>query len=117
MSDFDAISNATPQGYRDLPPEGAAKHLSSFRIIDVREPAEYTGPLGHIEGSELVPLGGFPMASEGWDRRQPLLLVCRSGNRSGRAAAGLVAQGFESVFNLIGGMLVWNELGLPSVRS
>jgi rhodanese-related sulfurtransferase len=114
--DFQAISNATPSGYRDLPPEGAAPNLASFRLIDVREPDEFNGPLGHIEGAELVPMGGFPTAADAWDRSQRLLVICRSGNRSGRVASILTKSGFTNVYNLIGGMLVWNELGLPVVR-
>ena len=55
------------------------------RLIDVREYPEFAE--GHIEGSELVPLGILDKASEGWDRSAPLTLVCRSGTPCGRCAA------------------------------
>ena len=117
MNALQTISNATADGYWDLPPEGAAEHLARFRIVDVREPDEYHGPLGHLVGAELIPMGGFPSAADGWEQKRPVLLVCRSGKRSGRVAALLAQQGFAEIYNLIGGMLVWNELGLPLERA
>jgi rhodanese-related sulfurtransferase len=44
-------------------------------------------------------------------------MVCRSGARSGRAAAALLGMGFTDVTNLTGGMLAWNAAGLPVVQS
>jgi rhodanese-related sulfurtransferase len=116
MADLHALSNANPSGYRDMPPEGAAPNLSAFRLVDVREPDEYVGPLGHVPGSELVPMGEVLEAAAAWDRNQPTLLICRSGARSGRVAAVLTQMGFRHMYNLIGGMLVWNEAGLPVER-
>lgn len=79
------------------------------RRIDVREPEEYDGPLGHLPGTELVPLAGLGQAAKGWTREAPILLICRSGNRSGQGAQVLVEQGFTQVFNLQGGMLAVRE--------
>jgi rhodanese-related sulfurtransferase len=59
----------------------------------VREPNEFAGPLGHVHGAELFPMGTLPTAAEAWDRKTPILLVCRSGNRSGRVAAVLAQRG------------------------
>lgn len=117
MTDLHSLSDNHGDGYRELPPEGAASRLSELRIVDVREPHEFAGPLGHIAGAELCPLGTLPDAAHDWDRERPTLLVCRSGNRSGRAAALLARGGHRELYNLVGGMLVWNELGLPVVRS
>lgn len=114
--DIVTLSDAHPDGYRELPPEGAQAHLDRFRLVDVREPWEFAGgPLGHIEGAELVPLGTLVDAAAGWDRSRPILVVCRSGARSGRAASALARLGFAHVYNLVGGMLVWNANGLPVV--
>jgi rhodanese-related sulfurtransferase len=110
-----AASVPTPAGYRDLPPGVASGHLGEFRLIDVREPDEYVGPLGHIDGASLVPLATVPEASAGWDKGARLLMICRSGGRSGRAAAFLASSGFTDVYNLAGGMLEWNAQGLPVV--
>jgi rhodanese-related sulfurtransferase len=79
----------------------------------VREPAEYVGPLGHIPGAELVPLGTIEREAASWDRAQPLVLVCRSGGRSGKAALQLKAMGFDRLASMRGGMTRWNELGIP----
>ncbi len=77
----------------------------SVRIIDVGEPSEFTGELGHLERAELVPLASVDATATHWDREQPLLLVCRSGRRSLTAAHRLLELGFENVMNLEGGML------------
>lgn len=96
--------------------EVAALKHGAARLIDVREPHEYSGELGHVAHSELVPLATVNDAAAKWDREQPLVMICRSGARSGRAAAALAAMGFKSVHNMVGGMLAWNEAGLPTRR-
>ena len=116
MADVRALSVPTAAGYRDLPPQGAASHLGALKLVDVREPDEFTGPLGHIAGSELVPMGQVLDAAAQWDRAVPTLLICRSGARSGRVAAVLAQAGFTEMYNLAGGMLAWNGLGLPVER-
>ena len=90
---------------------------SPKRVIDVREPAEFTGELGHIEGAELVPLATLPQAARSWPHDAELVIVCRSGARSSRAAQALVELGFERVLNMSGGMTAWNEAGLPVERA
>lgn len=109
-------SNAHPAGFRELPPEGVMRHRAEFRLIDVRQPEEFNAELGHIAGAELVPLATVPQVAAGWDRNQVLLMVCRSGGRSGNAATALARMGFTHVYNLIGGMLVWNANQLPVER-
>lgn len=103
-------------GYRDTTPKALAEVVGSVRIVDVREPHEYTGELGHIKQAELVPLAGVEAAAAGWNKDQELVLVCRSGARSGRAAAMLATKGFGKVMNMVGGMIAWNEAGLPVER-
>ncbi|HNN90922.1 MAG TPA: rhodanese-like domain-containing protein [Pseudomonadota bacterium] len=103
-----------PLGYRDLEPQLLRSRAIDVRMIDVREPHEFTGELGHIPGAELVPLATVATAAAAWDRQADLLIVCRSGGRSGRAAQQLVALGFRRVMNLAGGMLAYNQAGLPN---
>ena len=81
------------------------------RLIDVREYPEFAG--GHVEGSELVPLGSLDKASEGWDRSEPLTLVCRSGRRAEQARQSLAAKGFQSLHVLEGGIEAWTNGGKP----
>ncbi|MFQ3630378.1 SulP family inorganic anion transporter [Roseiflexus sp.] len=85
---------------------------SSFppRIIDVREPREYRQ--GHIPRAELLPLYELLTHPESVSRDRPVVLVCRSGRRSERAAAALMSRGFEQVMILRGGMLAWEASDL-----
>ncbi|MEZ4453056.1 MAG: MBL fold metallo-hydrolase [Nannocystaceae bacterium] len=81
------------------------EHLGEFRVVDVREPAELAS--GKIEGADNVPLATVKGAAEGWDRQQPIVTVCRSGGRSGRAALELEGLGFTRVASMAGGMMAW----------
>ena len=103
---------ARPGGYRDVTPQQLSQSAGRVRVVDVREPHEYAGELGHIEGAERVPMGAFPSAASGWDRDVDVVLVCRSGNRSGRVAAALAPLGFKGLMNLAGGMLAWGASAL-----
>ncbi len=106
-----------PEGYREVQPANTQGALEGIRIVDVREPHEFTGELGHVSGAQLVPLGTLPQQIEGWNKDEPYLVVCRSGGRSGQAAAFLAGRGFKQVMSLAGGMLAWNALHLPVERS
>ncbi len=74
------------------------------RLVDVREEDELHGPLAALPEIEHVPLGQLAAAAASWDRSAPVVLVCRSGGRSGRGATELLALGFERVASLRGGM-------------
>ena len=99
--------------YQDLAVQQLTALGPEVRRIDVREPAEFTGPLGHLPGAELVPLSTVEAAAAAWSREQPLLLICRSGARSVTAAHRLAALGFSRLYNLAGGMLAVNDAQLP----
>lgn len=87
------------------------------RLIDVRNPDEFTGELGHIEGAELVTLGPDLLKFlETADRSQEIIFVCRSGGRSGQATAASLSMGYKFTANMIGGMLRWNEMKFPVLR-
>lgn len=103
----------TAPGHRDVSPGQVFADRSATRIIDVREPHEFTGELGHIEGAELVPLATVARSAAHWNQDEVLVLVCRSGGRSKQAASALTAAGFRRVMNMVGGMLAWNEERLP----
>lgn len=93
----------------------ARKRLAEFRVIDVREPHEFGGPLGHIPGATLAPLGHLDAVADALPKDRPLLAVCRSGKRSERACQILAAHGQHAI-NLAGGMIAWNRAGLPAER-
>ncbi len=100
----------------EVEPAFTHDHHGAVRVVDVRESDEFVGPLGHIAGAELVPLGTVENAAQKWDPQQPLVLVCRSGGRSGKAALALEAKGFKRVASMRGGMMLWNDQRLPIER-
>jgi rhodanese-related sulfurtransferase len=79
-------------------------------LLDVREPQEWTA--GHAPQAAHLPLGRLTAEAVPQDR--PIIAVCRSGNRSGKAADALAAAGVP-VHNLAGGMQAWAAAGLPVV--
>lgn len=87
-------------------------------ILDVREPTEYSGELGHISGSILVPLRDLVARLDELEDQKDnaVVVVCRSGMRSATATAILVKAGFHDVTNLAGGLLGWHEARLPVER-
>jgi rhodanese-related sulfurtransferase len=109
-----AIAHA--DGFRDVEPALLHDHLSDASIVDVREPQEFTGDLGHIPGARLTPLATVEVAARQWDPEKDIVLVCRSGGRSGQAARALVRLGFTRVMNLRGGMIAYNAEKLPVER-
>lgn len=92
---------------------------SAPRLIDVREEDEFTGELGHIPDSRLIPLRQlqYRMDDLGIDKDDPIVVVCRSGVRSTTAAAMLTGMGYTRVSNLKGGMLAWNEAGYQALKN
>jgi rhodanese-related sulfurtransferase len=95
---------------------GSAEDRERFRVVDVRAQHEFDGPLGSIEGSELIPLETLEEHVARLADMQPLLLVCRSGRRSADACETLRRRGVSDVTNLAGGMIEWNRARLPVVR-
>jgi sulfur dioxygenase len=91
----------------------AAERMSELQVIDVRGADEFVGPLSHIAGAKLLPLGELETWASELAIDRPLLVVCRSGNRSGIACQMLAKLGIPGAINLVGGMIAWNEAGLP----
>ncbi len=100
----------------DVSPDELANLTDKVAVIDVREPSEYTGELGHIRGSLLLSLGTLPDQIGTLPKDKPLVFVCRSGGRSARATAFALSHGLNHVYNMRGGMLLWNSLGLAVER-
>src|SRR3954470_12930367 len=93
---------------RDVDPATASSMLDQGAVIlDVREDDEWAA--GHIEGSTPAPLGDLDPATI--SAEGPVVAVCRSGNRSSKAAQRLAEAGHE-VVNLAGGVQEWHQQGL-----
>ena len=92
--------------------EAKRRHDGGALLIDVRESEEWF--LGHAPGSTHIPLGSLSRHIAELPRDRDLLLICRSGNRSGTAQEALARQGFTRAFNVSGGMLAWTRASLPT---
>lgn len=106
------MNNPDVPGVEDIDPKELWENRTQVKIVDVRRPDEYTGELGHIEGAELIVLDTLPERIGELDKNQTIVFVCKSGGRSGRATAFARSQGFDKVFNMKGGMLLWNQMDL-----
>lgn len=104
------------EGVFDIEPQELKNKLNDVKLIDVRQPDEYTGELGHIPNAELMVLDTLPDRLATLPKDKTVVFICRSGGRSARATAFALMNGFQSVFNLQGGMLLWNELHLPTQK-
>jgi len=84
----------------------------SLQIIDVRSPEEFQLD-GHIAGARLIPLPALAQRLGEISHDIPVVLICRSGNRSQVAADILAREGYTEVGNVQGGMIAWQHAGLP----
>jgi molybdopterin/thiamine biosynthesis adenylyltransferase/rhodanese-related sulfurtransferase/molybdopterin converting factor small subunit len=84
-----------------------------FFLLDVREPNEFQ--IGRIPGSTLIPLGEIPRRYQEIPRDKEIIVHCKMGGRSAKAAAFLRQQGFADVKNLKGGILDWSDKIDPTV--
>jgi len=98
-------------GIWEIDPLGLEEHAAAVQILDVREPGEFEGPLGHIRGARLIPLGELAERAGELGRDSPIVAVCRAGSRSAQATVILREAGFADVANLAGGMLRWRAEG------
>lgn len=88
-------------------------------VLDVRTPGEFVGDLGHIEGALNLDsfqlqekLGQLGDALDPY-KDQPILITCRTHNRSPKAARILFQKGFKKLAILNNGMAGWNRAGYP----
>jgi sulfur dioxygenase len=98
-------------GIWEIDPHALEEHAPAVQILDVREPEEFSGPLGHIRGAVLIPLGALAERGRELARDRPIVAVCRAGSRSAQATVILRGTGFSDVANLAGGMLRWRAEG------
>ncbi len=101
-------------GIWEVQPAWLEEHAREVQVVDVREPDEFDGPLGHIEGALLLPLAALGEKQSLLDKGRPVVAVCRSGARSAQATVILGKAGFDKVANLSGGMLRWRAQRFPA---
>jgi sulfur dioxygenase len=103
--------NMSFAGIWEIQPAWVEENVDQVLVLDVREPDEYTGPLGHIRGAKLIPLGELSGRVSEIPKDKPIVAVCRAGGRSAQATVILQQAGFDRVANLTGGMLRWRAEG------
>lgn len=102
-------------GYTQVEPSDAVRIINheDALILDVREDKEVVD--GHILDSLHIPLGSLAARIDelAKHREKAIIVSCRSGHRSATACGRLRKAGFETVYNLKGGVLAWQNAGLP----
>ena len=110
---------AGTQTIEEIEPFEAAEEIEGGDVVlvDTREPHEYQE--AHLENGKLVPPGllGDEIAAAAPDKSARTILYCRSGNRSAIAAAQLQELGYDNVASMTGGILAWQEQGLPVIAA
>lgn len=105
-------------GVPQLGPHAATQLMNSedALVLDVREDAEYKQ--GHLANAVHIPLGQLNQRVKELDkyRGRNVVAYCRTGNRSNTAASLLRRQGFDTVFNLAGGIVAWQNANLPITK-
>ena len=94
----------------DIEPMELVDKKDGVVLIDVRQPDEFTSDLGHIPGATLIVLDTLPEHLSEIPKDKTVVFICRSGGRSAKATSFAKDAGFEHVYNLKGGMILWNEL-------
>lgn len=118
MSNYTTFSTAETNPdldiVEDVSPDEVNAKRGNLTIIDVRSQDEFVGDLGHIENSKLITLDTLMDHIDDIPKDKTVVFICRSGRRSANATAIAKDHGFESVYNMKGGMLLWNEMGLST---
>src|SRR5204862_127357 len=101
----------------DITPQQLAERLAqneAIVLIDVREPYEWD--IGHIESARHIPMQQIPKRLDEIPRDVEVVMICRSGARSGHVQHHLQQQGFTNVKNLTAGMQRWAREVDPAIR-
>ncbi len=104
-------------GGSKVSPADAVRLINRERavLIDVSEPAEFAA--GHAVGAKSVPMGGLETSRDlPKNKALPLVIVCPTGARAGRAVAVLKKLGFENTQALAGGLAAWRAANLPTEK-
>jgi adenylyltransferase/sulfurtransferase len=115
LIDYEELCN--PVQHEDITPAEVNERLArgeKIVLIDVREPHEWSA--GHIDSAIHIPMQQIPRRLDEIPRDQEVVMICRSGARSGHVQQHLKQQGFTNVKNLTGGMQRWAREVDSSIR-
>jgi rhodanese-related sulfurtransferase len=112
------LSGCTSSDLASVSPKEAATMFFEKKaiILDVREEHEWKEQ--HIAGAIHIPLAQVESRVSELEQYKDsnVVVQCRSGKRSAKAASSLKAAGFTKVFNLTGGIIAWGESGLKVTK-
>lgn len=94
--------------------EALALSKEGVLIIDVREPDELAEVSYDVSNIKNIPLGELESRLSEVPKDKQIIVVCRSGKRSGNAYNILKENGFTNMANMQGGVLAWQEKGFPT---
>jgi len=84
-------------------------------ILDVRREKEWNG--GHIKGAMRIYLGHLPKQTGKIPKDKPVVVMCKTGNRSSFGTSILLRAGFNEVYNCLGGIEAWTKAGFKLTKS
>jgi len=117
---YSCSAPAQERGARSSPIEveiGEASELiteGDLVLLDVRTPGEVNQ--GYIEGAQNMNIAAweeFKASVDQLDRTEPVMVYCKVGGRSHKAAVYLVENGFTQVYDMKGGIMAWEKAGKP----
>ena len=83
-------------------------------VVDVRRESEWIE--GHIKGSKHIYVGQLEKQTHKLPRHNPIVVTCKTGNRSSFGASVLLRAGFDRVYNCLGGIDAWSKSGFPLIK-
>ena len=106
------MSNSSARGVSPMELSRLVNHEQAI-LVDIRSNDEFAA--GHIAKSRNIPLDDIEKQSKKLEKlkKRPMVLICQSGNRAGKAAAKLRKMEFDKLFQLSGGLVEWQKESLP----
>lgn len=117
LTGISSAVEAAPKDEQIKVAQAVEKIAAGAQLLDVRTKEEWDD--GHLKGAKLVTLSdkGFAEKVKAvFDPKKPLVVYCGSGNRSAKATKHLRDGGFTSVFDMAGGIYIWEKEGNPIVK-
>ncbi len=108
-TELQGSANPNHEGIIDISVKDVHDQMGSLTLIDVRRPDEWKGEYGHISSAKMITLDTLPENIDEIPTDKPIVFICRSGGRSGQAAAFAKENGIDNVYNMKGGMIAWTE--------
>ncbi len=106
------------RGFQEADAQSAVQMINhdNALLLDVREESEFRD--GHLLNARHIPLGSLQKRLGELEafKDKPILVYCRSGQRSASACGALRKQGYQHVTNLKGGIMAWQNAGLPLAK-